>query len=57
MRAIRRLFVVPLILAAAAIVAGPAHLDTAAAHHIQVLADPPICPAGSNWDNITQTCD
>ncbi|HUA28491.1 MAG TPA: hypothetical protein VMC03_06370 [Streptosporangiaceae bacterium] len=56
MRAVRRLFVAPLVLAAAAaIAAGPAHLDSTAAHHAQVLAGPQ-CPAGSNWDNVLQRC-
>jgi hypothetical protein len=56
MRAIRRLCVAPLVLAAAAaIAAAPAHLDSAVAHHTQVLADG-TCPPGSNWDNALQRC-
>jgi len=56
MRTIRRLALAPLALAAAAaIAAGPAHPGGTAAHHTQPLAGP-ICPAGSNWDNVLHRC-
>ena len=57
MRAIRRLCL-PLVAlaAAAAIAAGPAHPGGAAAHPGRPLASP-VCPAGSNWDNVIQGCD
>jgi hypothetical protein len=54
MHAIQRLRLIPLVLAAAAaIAAGPAHQAAPAGHH--TVADQ-ICPAGSNWDNVTQSC-
>jgi hypothetical protein len=56
MRVIRRLCLAPLALAAAAAIAtGPAHLGGAASHPAHALAGP-LCPAGSNWDNILKRC-
>jgi hypothetical protein len=57
MRAIKRLRLASLALAAAAaIAAGPAHLGGTSAPHPGALAGPQVCPAGSNWDNILQRC-
>jgi hypothetical protein len=54
MRALWRLFLVPLAVAAAVLTGGaPAHLAAAPVHHSAPLAD---CPAGTNWDHITMTC-
>ncbi|HUZ24638.1 MAG TPA: hypothetical protein VMV07_12835 [Streptosporangiaceae bacterium] len=56
MRAIRRLCLAPLVGAAAILViAAPSHLGTGATHHGVMLADP-ICPSGTNWDNLLGTC-
>jgi hypothetical protein len=56
MRAIRRLFLAPVILAAAVtIAAGPAHQGghvAQAGNHVPAI----WCPAGSNWDNILMRC-
>lgn len=49
MRALRRLSVAPLIVAAAILAVGGG-----AAHHGHVRAQD--CPAGTNWDTVTQTC-
>ena len=54
MRALWRLFLVPLAVAAAVLTGGaPGHLAAAPVHHSAPLAD---CPAGTNWDHITMTC-
>lgn len=54
MRALWRLFLVPLAVAAAVLTGGaPGHLAAAPGHHSAPLAD---CPAGTNWDHITMTC-
>jgi len=56
MRAIRRLFLAPVILAAVATTAaGPAHQGghvAQAGSHIPAI----WCPAGSSWDNILMRC-
>jgi hypothetical protein len=59
MRAIRRYFLAPLVVAAAALCAGPAaHFAAAAsvAHPIVNKIVPNDCPAGTNWDDGTQSC-
>lgn len=54
MHAIRCLRLVPLALAISAVFAAtPAHPAVAVSQH--PVADQ-ICPAGSNWDNVTQSC-
>jgi hypothetical protein len=50
MRALRRLFLAPLVMAAA-LFATPAHLGAAPAAHPGVAALYRGCPPGSNWDN------
>jgi hypothetical protein len=58
MRALQRNLLVPLF-AAAAIVAGGAatHVMTSApATHARTAIAGPICPAGTNWDDILQAC-
>jgi hypothetical protein len=55
MRALSRRLMAPLLMAAAALTAGPAYLATAApAVHSAALAKP--CPSGTNWDTIKQAC-
>jgi hypothetical protein len=55
MRALSRHFLAPLIVAAAALTAGPAYLATGApAVHSAALARQ--CPPGTNWDTIKQAC-
>jgi hypothetical protein len=53
MRAFRRVFAAPLIIAAATLPAIPVH--AAPAHHSVAFA-PRACPNGTNWDNILQRC-
>ena len=56
MRAIRRLCLAPIILAAAAtIAAGPAHQGGPVTQSASLLAAH-ACPAGSNWDGILKRC-
>jgi len=57
MRALWRHCLAPLAMAAAVLSAGvPAHLSATAPAHpsAAVFQD---CPAGTNWDHITMTCD
>lgn len=54
MRALRRYFLAPLILAAALFSAGGAAYHAATASHRTFSAA--TCPSGSNWDVITQSC-
>jgi hypothetical protein len=57
MRALRRYFLAPLILAAAlfAIAAPAYHAATASPHRTFSSADP-VCPDGTNWEVSTQSC-
>jgi hypothetical protein len=55
MRALRRVFLTPLIMAAAFMVASaPAHHAAMPAHASVALAR--ACPAGTNWDHILNVC-
>ena len=57
MRALWRYCLAPLVMAAAVFSAGAsAHLGAAAAAHPTVTALTRVCPAGTNWDNLTHTC-
>jgi hypothetical protein len=58
MRAIRRYFLAPLVVAAAALCAVPAaHFAAASvARPIVGKVVPNDCPAGTNWDDGTQSC-
>jgi hypothetical protein len=57
MRAIRRLCLAPLVGAAAIIViAAPGHLGAGATTHHPVMLADPICPHGTNWDNLLGVC-
>jgi hypothetical protein len=55
MRALRRLFLAPLVMAAVLSVT-PVHLGAAPATHPGVAIVYRGCPAGTNWDNATGTC-
>ncbi len=56
MRAIRRQILTPVIVAAAIFSAGSAvHLMTAQPAHASSVAGP-ICPAGTNWDDLLHAC-
>ncbi|HLX51096.1 MAG TPA: hypothetical protein VKS82_22440 [Streptosporangiaceae bacterium] len=57
MRALRRYFLAPMILAAALFSAGGAayHAATATPHRTTISADP-VCPYGTNWEVQTQSC-
>jgi hypothetical protein len=56
MRALRRYFLAPMLLAVTAFsVTGPAHLAAASAHP-GIKAVSSICPAGTNWDAVTLRC-
>jgi len=55
MRAILRRSLAPLIVAAAIFSAvAPAPFASAAVHQAKFI--PRACPAGTNWDNATQSC-
>jgi hypothetical protein len=59
MRAITRSRIAPLILAGAILTTGvSAHLAMAGAtpHRTATEAGPPICPTGTNWDDLLQRC-
>jgi hypothetical protein len=57
MRAISRRILVPIALAAAVFtIGGPAQFAAAATVHPAVKYIANDCPAGTNWDNITQSC-
>jgi hypothetical protein len=56
MRALRRYFLAPLVLAAALFSAGGAAYHAAASPHRATISADPICPYGSNWDVTTQSC-
>jgi len=57
MHAIKRFVLAPTVVAAAAFVAVPmAHLAAYPAAHPRISLAGPICPQGTNWDNIIQTC-
>jgi hypothetical protein len=57
MRALPRRLLVLLALAAGVFTAGvPAQLAAAATTHSAVKYISQDCPAGTNWDNITQSC-
>jgi hypothetical protein len=57
MRALCRYFLTPLLLAVTAFsIGGPAHFAAASAHPaIRVISH--ACPAGTNWDATTRSCD
>jgi hypothetical protein len=57
MPAIKRYVLAPMVVAAAAFVAVPvAHVAASSAAHPRISLAGPICPQGTNWDNILQTC-
>lgn len=56
MRALRRAFLAPLMIAAATLSAtGPAH-HFGAPRHPSVAFAPRACPEGTNWDHILNRC-
>lgn len=57
MRALRRSVLAFLFIAAASLSAGAsAHLGAAPAAHRTVALAGPICPNGTNWDDILHAC-
>jgi hypothetical protein len=57
MRALRRYFLAPLIMAAAIFSAGaPAHMFGSASAHPSASRFAQDCPQGTHWDDVTQTC-
>jgi hypothetical protein len=57
MHAIKRYVLAPAVIAAAAFVAVPvAHVATYSTAHQRISLADPICPSGTNWDNILQLC-
>jgi hypothetical protein len=56
MRSISRLFLAPLPIVAAVLLAGaPAHAAISAPMHHGAIAEV-ICPAGTNWNTVLQRC-
>ncbi len=57
MHAIKRYVLAPAVVAAAAFFAVPvAHLAANSATAARISIAGPICPMGTNWDNILQVC-
>ena len=56
MRAIRRLCLAPIILAAAATIAAGAAHQVGLVSAVREPLPAHACPAGSNWDNILKRC-
>ncbi|HET7014060.1 MAG TPA: hypothetical protein VFI65_09120 [Streptosporangiaceae bacterium] len=57
MHTIKRYVLAPTVAVAAAFVAVPvAHAAASSAAHSQISLAGPICPQGTNWDNILKTC-
>ncbi len=57
MHAIKRYILAPTVVAAAAFVAVPmARFPAYSAAHPRISLAGPICPQGTNWDNILHTC-
>ena len=57
MHAIKRYVLAPMVVAAAAFVAVPAaHVVANSSAQPRISVADPICPQGTNWDNILQVC-
>lgn len=57
MPAIKRYVLAPMVVAAAAFVAVPvAHVAASSAAHPRISLAGPICPQGTNWDDVLGVC-
>ena len=56
MRALRRVFLAPLIIAAATLSATGLAQHPAAPHHASVAFAPRACPEGTNWNHTLNAC-
>jgi hypothetical protein len=57
MRALTRLILAPMFVAAAILTAGTTtHLTSIPAQHSRAALADPICPAGTSWDDGVQGC-